>query len=78
MILSERGHLGRIAASTLWCGLEARAPAHIVEGAAAMTLHFAHDNFVRLQKNLRIAPAMAAGVSDRVWTLEELVKQTSK
>jgi hypothetical protein len=33
---------------------------------------------VRLHKSLRITPAMAAGVSDRLWTLEELVEQTSK
>jgi hypothetical protein len=26
---------------------------------------------------LRVTPAMAAGVSDRLWTLEELVEQTS-
>lgn len=45
---------------------------------AAVTLHFAHYNFVHLHKSLRITPAMAAGVSDRLWTLEELVEQTSR
>ena len=30
---------------------------------------------MRLHKSLRITPAMAAGVSDRLWTLEELVEQ---
>ena len=45
---------------------------------AAVSLHFAHYNFVRLHKTLRVTPAMAAGVSDRLWTLEELVEQTSK
>jgi len=45
---------------------------------AAVSLHFAHYNFVRLHKSLRITPAMAAGVSDRLWTLEELVGQTSR
>jgi IS1 family transposase len=45
---------------------------------AAVSLHFAHYNFVRLHKSLRTTPAMAAGVSDRLWTLEELVEQTSK
>jgi hypothetical protein len=33
---------------------------------------------VRQHKSLRITPAMAAGVSDRLWTLEELVEQTSR
>jgi hypothetical protein len=44
---------------------------------AAVGLHFAHYNFVRLQKTLRTTPAMAAGFSDRFWSLEELVEQTS-
>jgi hypothetical protein len=44
---------------------------------AAVALHFAHYNLVRLHKSLRITPAMAAGVSDRMWSLEELVEQTS-
>jgi hypothetical protein len=30
---------------------------------AAVSLHFAHYNFVRQRKSLRITPAMAAGVS---------------
>jgi len=29
-------------------------------------------NFGRIHKTLRITPAMAAGVSDHVWTLEEI------
>ena len=45
---------------------------------AAVALHFAHYNFVRQHKSLRVTPAMAPGVSDRLWTLEELVEQTSK
>ena len=44
---------------------------------AAVSLHFAHYNFVRLHKSLRMTPAMAAGVSDRLWSLEELVGRTS-
>ena len=41
---------------------------------AAVALHFAHYNFVRLHRTLRTTPAMAAGVSARLWTLEELVE----
>jgi hypothetical protein len=33
---------------------------------------------VRLHKTLRIIPAMAASVTDRVWSLEELIERTSK
>lgn len=43
----------------------------------AVALHFAHYNLVRLHKTLRGTPAMAAGVTNRVWSLEELVEQTS-
>jgi IS1 family transposase len=44
---------------------------------AAVHLHFAHYNFVRLHRTLRVTPAMAAGVTDRLWSLEELVERTS-
>ncbi len=45
---------------------------------AAVSLHFAHYDFVRLHLSLRVTPAMAAEISDRLWTLEELVEQTSR
>jgi IS1 family transposase len=44
---------------------------------AAVALHFAHYNFVRMHKTLRMTPAMAANVSDRLWSLEEFVERTS-
>jgi hypothetical protein len=44
---------------------------------AAVALHFAHYNFVRPHRSTRITPAMAAGVSDRLWSLEELVDRTA-
>lgn len=44
---------------------------------AAVSLHFAHYNFVRVHRTLRVTPAMEAGMSDRLWTLEELVERTS-
>ena len=39
---------------------------------AAENRHFAHYNFLRLHRS---TPAIAAGVSDRLWTLQELVEQ---
>ena len=45
---------------------------------AAVALHFAHYNLVRLHKTLRVTPAMAANVTDRLWSLEELVERTSR
>jgi hypothetical protein len=39
---------------------------------AAVALHFAHYNFVQIRSSLRVTPAMAAGVTDHVWTMEDL------
>lgn len=39
----------------------------------AIALHFMHYNFCRVHKTLRVTPAMETGLSDHVWTLEELV-----
>ena len=30
-------------------------------------------NFVRIHKTLRVAPAMAAGIADRLWSMEDVV-----
>jgi len=40
----------------------------------AVALHFMHYNFARIHKTLRVTPAMEAGVSDHVWSLEEVVE----
>ena len=41
--------------------------------AAAVSLHFMHYNFCRVHKTLGTTPAVAAGVTDHVWTLDELI-----
>ena len=41
--------------------------------ANAVALHFAYYNFVRVHKTLRMTPAMAAGVTDRLWDMSDLV-----
>jgi len=38
----------------------------------AISLHYMYYNFGRIHKSLRITPAMAAGVTDHVWSLEEI------
>ena len=45
----------------------------LVNLKAALALHFAHYNFCRVHSSLRVTPAMAAGVEERVWELEELM-----
>lgn len=41
--------------------------------AAAVSLHFAHYNYCRVHQTLGMTPAMAAGVTDHVWTLADLI-----
>ncbi len=38
----------------------------------AVSLHFMFYNFGRIHKSLRCTPAMEAGVTDHVWSLEEI------
>ena len=46
-----------------------------VENHVAMVaIHFLHYNFARIHKTLRVTPAMAAGLADHVWSLEEIVQ----
>jgi hypothetical protein len=41
---------------------------------AAISLHFMYYNFVRIHQTLRVTPAMAAGVTDRVWEVADIVR----
>jgi hypothetical protein len=40
----------------------------------AVSLHFMYYNFARIHKTLRVTPAMEAGISRHVWTIEEIVE----
>ena len=40
---------------------------------AAIALHYMHYNFCRIHQTLRVTPAMAAGVSRRLWSIEDVV-----
>lgn len=40
---------------------------------AAIALHFMHYNFCRVHKTLRVTPAMEAGLTNHVWSVEELL-----
>ncbi len=63
----------RIMRTPLWTMLLTNAFSKKVENHAyAVALTFMFYNFARIRKTLRITPAMAAGVSDHVWTLEEI------
>lgn len=41
---------------------------------ASIALHYMHYNFCRIHQTLRITPAMAAGVTDHVWEIRDLLQ----
>ena len=42
--------------------------------AHAVALHFMHYNFARIHKSLRVTPAMEAGVTNKLWSIEDIAK----
>jgi hypothetical protein len=46
--------------------------------AYAVALHMMYYNFVRIHKKLRVTPAMAAGVADRLWEVADIVALVEK
>ena len=42
--------------------------------AHMMAIYFMHYNFVRIHKTLKITPAMAAGVTPKLWEMSDMVK----
>lgn len=40
---------------------------------AAIALHFMYYNFARIHRTLRMSPAMAAGVTSKLWDVEDIV-----
>lgn len=41
---------------------------------ANVALYFMHYNFCRIHRTLRVTPAMEAGISNHIWSLEEVVR----
>jgi hypothetical protein len=39
----------------------------------SLALYFLNYNFVRIHKSLKVTPAMAARVADRLWSVEDIV-----
>jgi IS1 family transposase len=40
----------------------------------SMAFYFMHYNFVRIHQTLRVTPAMEAGVSNKLWSFEDIVR----
>ncbi len=45
--------------------------------ALSVALHYMHYNFCRIHKTLKITPAMAAGVTDRLWDMTDVAALTA-
>ena len=41
--------------------------------AHSVAIHFMHYNFVRIHQSLRVTPAMAAGVTSKLWSIADMV-----
>jgi hypothetical protein len=41
--------------------------------AAAVSIHFFYYNFCRVHQTLGTTPAVAAGISDHTWSLDEMI-----
>jgi len=41
---------------------------------AVLALHFAHYNFMRIHKTLKVTPAMESKVTDKLWDVKDIVK----
>jgi len=40
----------------------------------AVALQFMHYNFVRIHKTLKTTPALEAGITDKLWSMEDIAK----
>jgi IS1 family transposase len=70
--LTMRMHMRRF--TRLTNGFSKKLENHI----AAVALHFMYYNFVRIHQTLRVTPAMAANVTDRVWEVADIVALTTQ
>ena len=44
----------------------------------SVALYFMYYNFCRVHQTLRVTPAMEAGISDHVWSIQEVVMLLEK
>ena len=41
---------------------------------AAIAIHYMHYNFCRIHQSLRVTPAIEAGLTDHVWSVQEMIE----
>jgi len=39
-----------------------------------MAIYFMHYNFVRIHQTLKVTPAMAVGITSKLWEMSDMVK----
>jgi hypothetical protein len=66
--LTMRMHMRRF--TRLTNGFSEKIESH----AHAVALHMMYYNFVRIHKTLRVTPAMASGVTDRLWEIGDIAQ----
>ena len=65
--LTMRMHMRRF--TRLTNGFSKKVESH----ANAVALHFMYYNFIRIHQTLKVSPAMAAGVTDKLWEVSDIV-----
>ena len=70
--LTMRMHMRRF--TRLTNGFSKKVESH----ANAVSLHFMYYNFVRIHQTLKVSPAMAAGVTDKLWEISDIVELIEK
>ena len=44
----------------------------------ALSIYFMHYNFARVHQTLRVSPAMAANVTGKLWSIEDIVRMVDE
>ncbi|MDB5418208.1 MAG: transposase [Phenylobacterium sp.] len=71
----ERSNLSIRMANRRFTGLTNAFSKKIDNHLYALALYFAFYNFVRIHKTLKVTPAMAAGITDKLWSLEDIAER---
>ena len=75
---AERKNLTMRMCMRRFTGLNNAFSKKIENHAHAVALHFMNYNYCRTHQSLKITAAMAAGVSDTLWEIEDIVSMSDK